>query len=106
MNCKPGILAFIVVPPDWPRKTLDNKVVEVVYLRPTFAHPAKDQRPTWWCRFPTPWLHNGKPVHECYMLDSWLRPISGVPVDDETPVATNVPEALRLALAIESRWSA
>lgn len=43
------------------------------------------------------WVTNGD-IHDCN-----LRPISGVPVDDETPIETNVPEALRLALGIESR---
>jgi hypothetical protein len=38
--------------------------------------------------------------------DAGLRPISGVPIDDETLVAANVPEALRLALGIEARWRA
>jgi hypothetical protein len=35
-----------------------------------------------------------------------MRPISGVPLADETPIETNVPEALKLALGIESRWRA
>ncbi|MDF3837131.1 hypothetical protein P3W85_29870 [Cupriavidus basilensis] len=83
MNCKPGILAFVVVPADWPSKTLDGMVVEVLWLRPPFPEPWKDQRPTWWCKFPTPWMHSKGPVSECFLLDAWLRPISGVPVHDE-----------------------
>jgi hypothetical protein len=105
VNCKPGILAFVVVPSDWPRKTIDNKVVEVLhFVPPRGAGPEWDQRPIWRCKFPSPWFSNGTPVHECGVLDSWLRPISGVPVDDDAPIATNVPEALRLGLGIESRW--
>jgi hypothetical protein len=38
--------------------------------------------------------------------DAWLMPICGGPIEDETPIETNIPEALRLALAIESRWRA
>ncbi|WP_255631109.1 hypothetical protein [Caballeronia sp. dw_19] len=40
------------------------------------------------------------------MLDSWLRPISGVPLDNEAPIKTDIAQALRLGLGIESRWSA
>ncbi len=107
MNCKPEILAFIVVPSDWPCKTLDNRVVEVVrFVPPRGPAPRWDQRPTWWCKFPRPWFHNGKPMHECGLLDSWLRPISGVPLDNEAPIKTDIAQALRLGLGIESRWSA
>jgi hypothetical protein len=85
MNCKPGDLAIVVVPPDWPRKTLAGKVVEVVRFVPPRGPESKwDQRPTWWCRFNAPWFtDHGKLICEGHMLDSWLRPISGVPVHDE-----------------------
>jgi hypothetical protein len=83
VNCKPGVLAYIAVPANWPSKKLDGKVVEVMWLRAPFPDPEKDQRPTWWCKFPTPWLHSKGPVSECFVLDAWLRPISGVPVTDE-----------------------
>ncbi|MFP3564714.1 hypothetical protein [Paraburkholderia sp. SIMBA_030] len=84
MNCKPNILAFVVVPGEWPTKTLDGMVVEVLWLRPAFDDPTKDQRPTWWCKFKTPWFHRSGPVSECFLLDAWLRPISGVPIAEET----------------------
>jgi hypothetical protein len=83
VNCKPNILAYIVVPADWPSKKLDGLVVEVLWLRPPFDDPKLDQRPTWWCKFKTPWMHSKGPVSECFLLDAWLRPISGVPVTDE-----------------------
>jgi hypothetical protein len=35
--------------------------------------------------------------------DKWLVPIAGPRFGDETPIETNAPEALRLALGIESR---
>jgi hypothetical protein len=104
VNCKPGILAFIVVPANWPRKTLDGKIVEVVRFVPPRGPGAPwDQRPTWWCKFKSAWFNDhGLMFLESNVLDSWLRPISGVPVDDETPVATNVPEAVKLAWGIEA----
>lgn len=102
MNCKPGILAVIVVPSDWPSKKLDGRVVEVVRLHGPLGDPMKDQRPTWWCKFPTPWFSNRKPVHQCPILDSWLRPISGVPLDHETAITTDAPNAQRLLLSGES----
>ncbi|MDR5825846.1 hypothetical protein [Caballeronia sp. LZ043] len=107
MNCKPGDLAYIVVPADWPIKTVDGHVVEVVHLHPTYSAQASDRRPTWWCRFPTPWLNsNGALVSQAYVMDSWLRPISGVPVNDEEPADVNMPEAFQLALGIEMRaWA-
>lgn len=85
MNCKPNDLAIIVVPADWPRKTLSDKIVEVIHFVPPRAPgPEWDQRPTWWCKFSTAWFTDyGHMFLECPLLDSWLRPISGVPVTDE-----------------------
>ena len=44
--------------------------------------------------------------YEGIIADSMLRPISGIHLDDETSIDTNVPEALQLALGIEARvWA-
>ncbi|MBB0026806.1 hypothetical protein [Ralstonia pickettii] len=87
MNCKAGDLAIVVVPANWQTKTLDGRIVEVIrFVPPRGPEPHWDQRPTWWCKFQRPWWQNGQGlVHECALLDSWLRPISGVPVHDEQP---------------------
>jgi hypothetical protein len=43
---------------------------------------------------------------EGLMYDVNLRPLSGVPLDDETPIETNIPEAMQLALGIQARvWA-
>lgn len=85
MNVKPGDMAIIVVPADWPRKTLSDKIVEVVhFVPPRGPGPEWDQRPTWWCKFSTAWFNDhGVMFLESGVLDSWLRPISGVPINDE-----------------------
>lgn len=85
MNVKAGDLAIVVVPADWPRKTLDGRIVEVVRFVPPRGPGAEwDQRPTWWCVFQSAWFTDrGYMVTECPLLDSWLRPISGVPVTDD-----------------------
>lgn len=87
MNVKPGDLAIVVVPANWRTKTLDGKIVEVIRFMPPRGPGAPwDQRPTWWCKFPVPWWMNGHGfVSETALLDSWLRPISGVPLHDEQP---------------------
>lgn len=85
MNCKPGDMAIIVVPAYWPRKTLSDKIVEVVrFVPPRGPGPEWDQRPTWWCKCSTAWFNDhGVMLLESHVLDSWLRPISGVSVHDE-----------------------
>lgn len=85
MNCKPGDLAIVVVPTTWPRKTLDGKIVEVIrFVPPRGPESRWDQRPAWWCKFSTAWFNDhGHMFLESCLLDSWLRPISGVPVNDE-----------------------
>ncbi|MPW16926.1 hypothetical protein GCT13_08275 [Paraburkholderia sp. CNPSo 3157] len=87
MNCKPGDMAIIVVPASFPRKTLDGKIVDVVRFVPPRGPEAEwDQRPTWWCVYQSVWFNDhGMMIAEGMLLDSWLRPISGVPVHDEIP---------------------
>lgn len=87
MNCKLGDMAIIVVPAYWPRKTLSDKIVEVLHFVPSRGPgPEWDQRPTWRCKFSTAWFNDhGVMFLESLVLDAWLRPISGVPVTDEIP---------------------
>lgn len=82
MNCKKGDLAYIVVPPGF-KKTLDGRIVEVgVAGECQIGCLLRDG--DWLCRFPSPWFtENGRAITVCVLLDSWLRPISGVPVDEE-----------------------
>lgn len=105
MNCKPGDLAYIVgcVFPE-----NNGRVVEVL----SAFGPSKDGDFCWL-------FHSSAKLHgtcevtgqrifvqDGIVLDSILRPISGVPVDDETPIETNIPEALQLALGIQARvWA-
>ena len=87
MNCKPGDLAYVVVPAGFER-TLHGRIVEVGVDGEcdlgTFPPPGVA---AWLCRFPTPWFcqKRGMWVSVCWLIDSWLRPISGVPVHDEQP---------------------
>jgi hypothetical protein len=100
MRCKPTDMAYIV---DGPFKTYEGVVVEV--LSAYLTHPIYG--PTWRCHSKKllPTLGRGFQP-EAHIPDAWLRPISGVPLADETPIETNVPEALKLALGIESRsWA-
>ncbi len=93
MNVKAGDLALVAVPADWPRKTLDGKVVEVAHFVPPRGPGDNfDQRPTWWCIFQSAWFNDhGRMFTECPLLDSWLRPIAGLSsvdeIRDETPTA-------------------
>jgi hypothetical protein len=94
VNCKPGYLAYLVYAnPE--HSDAVGRVVEVLRWSTEFS--------SWEIEFVGP-----RPVSLlCWMaptaMDSSLRPISGVPIEDETPIETNVPEALKLALGIESR---
>ncbi|MDR5801187.1 hypothetical protein [Caballeronia sp. LZ001] len=104
MNCKPGDLAYIV---EGPSENL-GKVVEV---KSGFGF-YKDEGYCWniVCRSKLVAIGeiDGKVhrVKEGFIPDKSLRPISGVPLDDETPVAVNLPEAFKLALGIEMRaWA-
>ncbi|WP_157378797.1 hypothetical protein [Burkholderia ubonensis] len=84
MNCKKGDLAYISVPAGFDQQ-LAGRVVEVGVdgdcENQTIPHP---DFPCWMCRFATPWTNSrGYLVSQCWLHDSWLRPIGGVPVEDE-----------------------
>lgn len=105
MNCKPGDLAFIVGGLCNPSPNL-GRIVEVKRLDLMWSEI--EGCPVWQVDARNPLLCAdilGRDVFvtEASMKDSWLRPISGVPVDDEMPVATNVLEAVKLAWGIEAR---
>jgi hypothetical protein len=83
MNCKPGDLAYIVVPEGFSR-LLDRKFVNV------FADgecdlgtmPVPGVR-CWLCEFHVPWIApRGVLVRRCWLRDDWLRPIRGSDVTD------------------------
>jgi hypothetical protein len=85
MNVKAGDMAIVVVPTDWPRKTIDGLIVEVVrFVPPRGPESHWGQRPTWWCTWKAAWFNDhGVMFLDGALLDSWLRPISGVPLNDE-----------------------
>lgn len=86
MNCKPGDLAYIVCD-DFPENV--GRVVEI--LRPATLDGTESPGFWWEVRAigaPMPTLYHGEAefagyVNEMESLDADLRPISGVPVDDE-----------------------
>ena len=87
MNCKRGDLAYIVVPSGFDR-LLHGRIVEVgVDGECQIGTIPPPGQAAWLCRFPTPWFSErcGIRVSVCWLLDGWLRPISGVPVHDEQP---------------------
>lgn len=96
MNCKPGDLAYVT---GSPVEQLNGLTVEVL----SRSAPFKKYGPAWNC---TSASMREQGFSDLPIPDSMLRPISGVPLADETPIETDVPEALRLGLGIESRWSA
>lgn len=104
MNCKPGDLAFCVRVFD-PR--LAENIGRIVTVESLSDYSEEDGLPFWNVVAHDPGVlgFNGRGffrVTRCVIRDCNLRPISGVPLDDETPIETNVPEALKLALGIEA----
>ncbi|MDR5825810.1 hypothetical protein [Caballeronia sp. LZ043] len=100
MNCKPGDLAYIVDGEN------AGHIVEVLQVDLIWSQIEK--LPYWEVRSFVPLSCSdawGRPrmATECSLEDSRLRPISGVPVDDEEPAVVNMPEAFQLALGIEMR---
>jgi hypothetical protein len=79
VNCRPGDLAYIVVPPGF-LKTLDGKFVNVgVSGAPCIGGRPAPGRAEWLCEFHVPWVTTirGEPVtvRKHVLLDSWLRPL-------------------------------
>lgn len=106
MNCKPGDLAYVV------RALHEDhigKVVEVLNDSMTFPQAGF----CWLVRARDPigaeCPKTGRKLgffNEVFCPDDWLRPISGVPIENDTPVSVNLPEAFKLALGIEMRvWA-
>ncbi|TCK44003.1 hypothetical protein B0G84_2351 [Paraburkholderia sp. BL8N3] len=113
MNVKPGDLAYIVG-----ASKLAGRIVEVISRAPIgvdFALPdgytQSAQRYEWVIHFvgapvEAPTGVGSRMTNYGCAPDSKLRPISGVPLNDETPIETNIPEAMKLALGIEMRaWA-
>lgn len=85
MNCKPGDLAYIVHDPHNPQDI--GKVVKVLRVATDWC---EEDMPEWRCeaRDQLSGFNGGrewKPgQHKAVDIpDAWLRPISGVPVEDE-----------------------
>jgi hypothetical protein len=94
MRCAPGVSAYVIkVMPD--HQDALGRVVEVLSWSDRFQR--------WVVRFEGLVPESLRGFDAFAARDEFLLPISGVPLDDETPVETNVPEALKLALGIESR---
>lgn len=88
MNCKPGDLAIIVRVDDRGDRDAIGLIVEV--MRAAAAVDWTDaNQPEWQCRSRAPFrardMRTGAIVlsNEFDVKDSWLRPISGVPVTDD-----------------------
>ncbi|MEX3628104.1 MAG: hypothetical protein VB138_00200 [Burkholderia sp.] len=92
MNCKPGDLAYIVVPPGFLR-TLDRKFVNVGIAGEcdlgTLPVPGVQ---CWLCEFHVPWFceRTRSFVRRCWLRDDWLRPIRGGMLTDD--VDAHIPE--------------
>lgn len=105
MNCKAGDLAYIV-DSSFPENI--GRVVEVIGAYGMF----RDEGFCWNIRANLPLTGEGEldgtimRLCEGFIPDACLRPISGVPLEDEVPVSVNLPEAFKLALGIEMRaWA-
>lgn len=103
MNCKPGDLAYIVDGEN------AGHIVEVLQVDRIWSRI--ENLPYWEVRSFIPLSCSdafGRPDTdtEGSIEDSRLRPISGVPIERDTPVSVNLPEAFKLALGIELRaWA-
>ena len=98
MNCKPGDLAIMI----------NSNVTENIGT--IFEVLAADLVATdfygvhcWRVRSTRPSKNSdGTMSLEGSAADFHLKPISGLPDEDETPIETNVPEAVKLAWGIEA----
>ncbi len=87
MNCKQGDLAYIVVPQPYHR-TLHGKFVDVGVNGHCDIGTIGVDSPmfgkAWLCRFHVPWLDGARTIRQCWLYDSWLRPIRPTDGEDET----------------------
>lgn len=88
MNCKPGDLAIVSRVDGEEDRDAIGLIVEVMRAAPVGDWTDANQ-PEWQCRSRAPFrardLRTGAIVlsNEFDVKDSWLRPISGVPVTDD-----------------------
>lgn len=101
MNCKPGDLAYVVVPHGFD-KLLDGKFVDVgtggrndMSPRQRVATHDASGRKLWNCTFHAPFEWQGRKVFQEDLLDAWLRPIGnpGEDAADETLLILPAPSA-------------
>ncbi|WP_156545811.1 hypothetical protein [Cupriavidus sp. D384] len=82
MNCKPGDMAIVLRADGAPASI--GRIVEVIEVAPDI-----DGQPAWVVRFQGVGVCKNKETGELTLdtdadcPDAWLRPISGVPVEDE-----------------------
>jgi hypothetical protein len=79
LNCKPGDLAYVV------RSVIPENIgIVVEVLRACTEYDCYANDPAWWVRSPSPTMHtDGSFQRDGTAYDRNLRPISGVPVDEE-----------------------
>ncbi|MDR5776269.1 MULTISPECIES: hypothetical protein [unclassified Caballeronia] len=104
LRCKPGDLAY-VVSSEFQQNI--GAVVEVVeaagMIEGMWAWHFESSRPLVGLIPGCPRIISAK---DGTIADECLRPISGVPIEEETPVSVNLPEAFKLVLGIEMRdWA-
>ena|ERR1700754_1086679 len=101
MNCKPGELAIVISAEATPemigyvvevvRQAIDGEMLGKFQLTQEYPH-----RHSWICRsangIPMRSTHgNLHIVNERAILDVFLRPITGLPIDEETPTEIKEP---------------
>ncbi len=101
MNCKPGDLAIII------QSEISENIGRIVHVGGPYGY-AFDGVFRWVI------TAEGAPMRGCvangqfvdantgFIEDYMLRPVSGLPINDETPIEINVPEAVKLAWGIEA----
>lgn len=98
MNCKPGDLAYIVVPAGFER-TLDGKYITVLSRTGKCDLDTFGGTGVWLCEFHVPWYSDRRDfmVKRCYLIDSWLRPIRDQPGKDESLTWASLPQGQGVA---------
>lgn len=102
MNCKPGDLAIMINSSMAENIGVIFEVLEV-HIEATEHYGVH----CWRVRGSRPTRNaDGTTSLEGCAADFHLKPVSGLPVADETPIETNISEAMRLALGIQARaWA-
>ncbi len=86
MNVKLGDLAIVILPSQ--PAGIIGKVIRFVGE----VGDTSKSYPNCWCvQFPRAYrTNNGQMTNEPYVPDAWLRPVSGLPMQDETAEETKI----------------